>query len=186
MTTGLGGIITTNDGKLMKFAQSLRFFGAGNDLNEIINMGNDWMISEVSALLGIQQLKKLESNLNRRNIIARKYEKGLQNIKGIKFFSAPKNMRHSYYKFAVLLPDNADRDSLIREMKTKYGIETSGVYTPCHLHPIYKKMFGFKEGMLPVTEKILKRAICLPMFAQMTDSQAMRVINAFAKCFRKK
>ena len=66
-------------------------------------------------------------------------------------------------------------------MKLKYNIEAARVYIPCHLQPLYKDMFGFKEGLLPVTENVLKRVICLPMHPGITDEEQKYVIKSFKK-----
>ena len=55
-------------------------------------------------------------------------------------------------------------------MKEKYGVETGHVYyPPCHLHPFYRETFGFKEGDLPVSERVLKSVLCLPMHYRVTN-----------------
>jgi len=180
MTTALGGMIVTNDDNLDKYSKSMRLFGSGDDMDQIVNMGNDWLLSEVNAAIGLQQLKKLDINVKKRNLIADKYKKLLGNISNSKFFKSPRNIVNSYYKFPVLLPDSFDLNSLIQLFKNKYNIEMSHVYVPCHLHPLYRINFGFKEGMFPITENILKRTICLPIFPQMKVSE----INYVAKCFK--
>ena len=177
MTTGLGGMIITNDKNLEKYAKSLRLFGSGQNLDEIVHMGNDWMLTEINACLGIQQLKKLENNIIKRNLIAKKYKDDLVNVDKLKIFEIPNNIRHSYYRFPLLLSEKIDRDLLIKKMKEKYNIETSGVYTPCHLHPLYRK-FGYRDGMFPVTEDILKKVICLPIFPQLSDENVEYVIRS--------
>ncbi|MBI2654852.1 DegT/DnrJ/EryC1/StrS family aminotransferase [Candidatus Woesearchaeota archaeon] len=184
MTTALGGMITTNNQDLYKYAKSLRFFGSGGNPNEIINTGNDWLMSEVHACIGISQLKNLDENIKRRNALVKIYEKGLRSINGIKLLNAPKNIRHSYYKFAIYLDDSIDRDLIIKKMKGNFQIETSQVYVPCHLHPIYKKIFGFHEGMLKTTEYALKHTICLPIYPQMNREEVDYVLNAFKKELR--
>ena len=60
MTTGLGGMIATNDGKLQKYSQSMRFFGAGQNLDEIEYMASDWLLGEINACIGIHQLMKIK------------------------------------------------------------------------------------------------------------------------------
>ena len=92
MTTCSGGMVTTNDSNLAEYAISLRHHGVGqkldnmsigSDLNHIDNLGNNWLMSEISALLGIYQLRDLETNILRRNEIAKMYVEELMNVHGI-------------------------------------------------------------------------------------------------------
>lgn len=172
MTTCTGGMITTNDNSLAEFAISLRHHGVGKDLNNIINLGNDWLMDEISALLGIYQLKALEGNIKRRNEIAQKYSDHLKNIEGIGLFIMSPNIRNSYYKYPVVLSENIDKKKLIQKMDSKYSITLGSIYDPpSHLQPAYQKFLGFKPGMFPAAEKILQKVVCLPMYVQITDEQ---------------
>ncbi|VVB97658.1 UDP-4-amino-4-deoxy-L-arabinose--oxoglutarate aminotransferase [uncultured archaeon] len=182
MTTCTGGMITTNDDGLADYAISLRHHGVGKDLENIVNLGNDWLMDEISALLGIYQLKALEDNVKRRNEIARGYAEYLENIEQIELFTAPPNIRYSYYKYPVVLSRNIDKKKLIGKMESEYGIHLGSAYDPpSHLQPAYQKVFGYKKGMFPKAEGILKRVVCLPMFVQMTDEQIKYVLQSFEK-----
>lgn len=179
MTTGVGGMITMNDDKLLEFAKSVRHHGQGKDLTQIENLGNEWVMSEVTAVLGIYHLKWLEDCIKKRNEIAQKYTQGLKKIGCLTPITVPSNIRHSYYKYPVLLNDDIDTDASKMEkiLKEKYNIATGSLYyPPVHLQPIYKRLFGYKEGMLPVAEEVLKREICLPMFVEIDDEAINYVI----------
>jgi len=67
MTSGVGGLITTNNRELADFAKSVRHHGQGESLDRIVNFGNDWLMDELSAVLGVYQLKRLEINVSKRN-----------------------------------------------------------------------------------------------------------------------
>ena len=182
MTTATGGMITTNDHGLVKFAKSLRHHGQGESLEQITNLGNDWVMNELLAVLGIYQLKSLEENVNRRNEIAKRYDSEIEKLTGIKIFKAPSNIRHSYYKYPLLLDKKIDKLKLKESLKERYGIDTGSIYyPPCHLQPVYQKLFGYKEGDFPAADKILKRVLCLPMYVQMTDDEIDYVIESLKK-----
>lgn len=175
MTTGTGGMITTDDDQLADFAVSLRHHGAGKgtsnteNLNFIANLGNDWLMDEISALLGLYQLKVLEANVTRRNEIAQRYADALANTEGVKLFQVPQNIRHSYYKYPILLSGSINKRKLIEKMKSTFNIVIGSAYDPpCHLQPIYQQLFGLTRGMFPVAEEILERTCCLPMYRQIT------------------
>ncbi len=180
MTTCTGGMVTTDNDGLADYAISLRHHGVGKDLNDIVNLGNDWLMDEISALLGIYQLKDLESNVKRRNEIAKKYEGYLKNIEEIKLFPVPPNIRYSYYKYPVLLSQHIDKKKLMEKMESIYGISLGSVYDPpSHLQPVFQKVFSFKKGMFPNAERTLRSVVCLPMFVQMTDEQIDHVARSF-------
>lgn len=182
MTTCTGGMITTNDDGLADYAISLRHHGVGKGLENIVNMGNDWLMDEISALLGIYQLKSLEENVTRRNEIAHRYAEYLRNIEDIGLFTAPSNIRYSYYKYPVVISQNIDKKKLVGKMESEYGIRLGSAYDPpSHLQPAYQKFFGYKKGMFPRAEGILQRVVCLPMFVQMTDEQIKYVLQSFEK-----
>lgn len=182
MTTCTGGMITTNDSDLTDYAKSVRHHGQGKSLEDIKMLGNDWCMDEISAILGTYQLKGLEESIKRRNEIAKSYTKGVKKIKNITSFPVPPNIRHSYYKYATLLDEDIDKKELIRSLRIEHNIEAGTLYDPpCHLQPVYRDIFGYKEGMFPTAEKILKSQLCLPIFAQMTDEKVDYVL----KCLKK-
>jgi dTDP-4-amino-4,6-dideoxygalactose transaminase len=184
ITTCTGGMITTDDEKLANYAISLRHHGVnkGNsegDLKFITNLGNDWLMDEISALLGLYQLGGLEASIKRRNQTAQKYNDALANIKGIELFEVPKNIRHSYYKYPILLPKSIDKRKFIEEMKRDFSIALGSIYDPpCHLQPLYQRLFGFGRGMFPIAEEILERTCCLPMYTQITDAEINYVLQS--------
>jgi dTDP-4-amino-4,6-dideoxygalactose transaminase len=181
MTTGEGGMITTNDRKLALFSKSLRYHGMGRDNNNFVRLGYNWRMNEISAIIGISQLKRLDRFLTARNKIAERYSKSFTKIEGVKPFSVPPNIKHSYFKYPVLLEKGISRLRLAQRLKAKHNIETGVVhYPPCHLQPVYLKR-GYKRGMLPIAENVLSRTIALPIFAQMTTAEAGYVIDALTK-----
>ncbi|MBN4049070.1 DegT/DnrJ/EryC1/StrS family aminotransferase [archaeon AH-315-M20] len=181
MTTMVGGMLTTDNNDLVNFAKSVRFFGSGENLSWIVRKGDDWLLGEINAVLGLHQLKLLDENVKKRNEIASAYNQELQDNKNVKLFRVPKNIVHTYYKYPILLPAKFDLQELIDKMKSKYDIETTRVYVPCHLQPFYKEKFGFKEGFFPVTEDMLNRTICLPMHPGITEEQQKYIIESFKK-----
>ena len=182
MTTCTGGMITTNDDGLAEYAISLRHHGVGRDLNNIVNLGNDWLMDEISALLGIYQLRTLDANIRRRNEIAQTYADALMNLESVKLFNVPPDIRHSYYKYPVLLSSTIDKRELVEKMKRNCGISLGSVYDPpCHLQPVYQTLFGYHSGMFPTAEATLKRVFCLPMFQQMTNEEVDYVLQSLCR-----
>jgi dTDP-4-amino-4,6-dideoxygalactose transaminase len=185
MTTCTGGMITTNDDNLAEYAISLRHHGVGRDLNNIVNLGYDWLMSEISALLGIYQLKALDDNIERKKEIARNYTNALVKLEEVQVLPIPANIRHSYYKYPVYLSHELDKQKLREVMKSDFGVDLGSVYDPpCHLHPVYKRLFGYHKGMFPIAENASERIFCLPMFPQMTEQEISHVIQSLRKALR--
>ncbi len=163
MTTGTGGMITTRNAALAEYARSVRHHGAVGSLNNIENLGNDWCLSEVHAVLGRSQLKRLDENVDHRNRLVARYRHGLKDLQWLSIPDYPENFRHAYYKFPVLVRDGMDRDRLRRILYDEYHIENGNIYDPpCHLQPVLRKKFGYSEGMYPNAESVLRRQICPP------------------------
>jgi dTDP-4-amino-4,6-dideoxygalactose transaminase len=170
MTTCVGGMITTNDKNLYEFAKSFRHHGQGASLDDIVRFGNDWLMDEIRAAIGIHQLKQLDSFVNRRNEIAQKYKSGIDKIKGLRYFRVPLSIRHSYYKFIVSLDKSLNKNKIVENMKTK-GIEVATLYgKPIYLHPAYANI-GYRKGLCPKAEEALLHQMVLPMFTEMRDSE---------------
>jgi len=178
MTSGLGGMITTDDSNLAEAARLMRTHGQ-NSQGQMIMLGHEWRLSEISAIVGKHQLEHLEQFINRRNEIAKYYGTALAKVADISLFQTPPYIRHSYYKYPIKIAEDIDIEKLATVLKREYGIETGNIYyPPCHLHPFYMANFGTRKGDLPVAENTLERILCLPMHCGMTDSTAQDVISA--------
>jgi len=181
MTSGEGGMITTNDEKIYQRALVFRDQGKAGFLGNIhTEMGYNWRMSEIHAAIGLSQFARLEEFVADRRRIARFYDKELNKVKSVTPVKIPSAAKSNYYKYAAILKDGIDRAALKKELKEKRGVSLSGeVYElPCHLQPIFKDSYGFKGGEFPVAEDLCKRQICLPVFAGMTEEQAGFVVQS--------
>ncbi len=189
MTTGTGGMITTRNEKLAHFARSLRHHGVGSSLDDVVNLGNDWCLGEINALLGTCQLKRLDENVAHRNRMVGLYRQRLGNEEWLKIPTHPENVRHSYYKFPVLLRAGMDRDRFRQMLWTDFAIENGTIYDPpCHLQPVLRRLFGYAEGMFPKAEATLRRQICPPIHSDLSaedvDAVAHAMISVADRCGR--
>lgn len=169
MTTGEGGMITTDDKRIADVSVCLR--SHGQDVRRMMVMlGHNWRMTEIAAILGRHQLSRIEEFVTKRNQVARRYEARLANVKGLSLFKTPANIRHSYYKFPTRVDDGVDVEKLGLVLKRDYGVETGNVYyPPCHMHPFYRENYGMKEGDLPVSERVLRKILCLPMHVGLSE-----------------
>jgi len=187
MTSGEGGMITTDDEKIYRRALVFRDQGkAGFYGNVHVEMGYNWRMSEIHAAIGLSQFARLEEFIEDRRRIAKVYDEELKKIDKVTPIKIPPNVKSNYYKYVALLDDGIDRADIKKELKEKYGVNLSGeVYElPCHLQPIFKDLYGFKGGEFPVAEDICKRQICLPVFATMTEEQAKYVIDSLREVIK--
>lgn len=179
--TGTGGIITTNDPELYSFAEALRHQGGigGEGQIEVFDkFGYDWMMSEITAALGINQLEKLEKQITKRIELANLYHNELKNIKGIHIVPDYPNTRNVYWKYIVTLDENSDRNKIREIMRNKFFIDAGILYpTLCHLQPVYKNM-GHKEGECPKAEQTMKHQLTLPINPYMTKEDIKYVVES--------
>jgi perosamine synthetase len=192
MTSGEGGMITTNNPECYQFAQSIRSHGVSigeesiGNKNQLVRLGYNWRMSELQAVVGYYQLQNLEEAISRRNHIADLYVRELQRIPGITLFEVPDNIRHSYYKFPILFDKEFSREEIVSQFRDEFGVQVGSIYwPPCHLQPFYKELFGHKMGDFPVAEDILYRTVALPIFPDMTEQDVLIVRDAITKIVEK-
>ena len=180
MTTGEGGMIVTNDDEIYHKAILLRDQAKVEGKNYHEEIGYNWRMTEVQALMGIAQLRHIERFIDRRNEIARIYDEGLAEIGSLSPLKVPSTVRHNFYKYIVFIKGH-DPQELQRRLKDDYGINLSGcVYElPCHLQPAFAK---FKQGDLRVSEELCRCHICLPIYPSLTDEEAHYVVESLKSC----
>jgi dTDP-4-amino-4,6-dideoxygalactose transaminase len=189
ITTGTGGMITTSNAKLAQYARSLRHHGVGSSLDDVVNLGNDWCLGEINAVLGLHQLKRVDENVAHRNRMVDLYRQRLGREDWLQIPSHPASVRHAYYKFPVLLGADMDRERFRRMLWTDFAIENGAIYDPpCHLQPVLRQLFGYTEGMFPKAEATLKRQLCPPIHSVLSEAQVHAVADAMiavaAQCRR--
>jgi perosamine synthetase len=179
MTTGTGGMITTDSDDLNDFARSVRCHGRSEKgTSEITNFGNNWFMDEIRATVGLYQLSDLESMLNKRREIATRYCEELKKIEKIRVLPLSDDSVPAYYKFPVLLDNEINSDHFKERFLKEYDVELESVYWPtCHLQPVYRKMFGYKECDFPIAERILSQQITLPIHPLIDDNDISYVVS---------
>ena len=169
ITTGEGGMVTTNDNDLAEKCRILRKNGASKRYYHDY-IGWNFRMPDPNAALGKSQLKRIEKIIKLKNEKADYYREKLQNIDGIIPPLVKNYNRHTFMLYSILTKNNSQRQKIIAELNKK-GIETRINFPPVHLQPVYAKRFNFKVGLLPVTEDIANRILGLPIFIKMTNEQ---------------
>lgn len=181
MTTGEGGMITTNNEDFFNTCSSIRSIGidvkAGVEIFDHIGSNN--RMAEFEGILGISQLNRLEEFVEHRIHIASVYKKELSELceLGIlRFQNVPSNVRHPYWKFIVFINSSKYSRTEIHETLLKTGISIEAPYQPLmHLQPVFKNMYGITEGLLPNAEALVKKHFCLPIHAKITTDDARNI-----------
>jgi dTDP-4-amino-4,6-dideoxygalactose transaminase len=184
MTCGAGGMLTTDDDDLARFARSLRHHGQGASLEEIVLPGNDWVLDEVRCILAQSQLRRLDDFIARRRRIAARYDELLANDERIILPRPQPGSASVYYKYPVLLPSGVDRDA-VRKWMGERDVEVGALYwPPCHLMPVFRQALGTGPGTLPTAEGLLARQLTLPMHAAMEPADADRSVAVLDEALR--
>jgi len=191
LTTGEGGMITTDDDNIYQKSISLRDHGrSSQDATIHTEIGYNWRFSELHAVLGLQQMNKAEATLAERRKIARMYDEKLGRVKGIRRLEIPANSVPSYYKYIVFLAEGLDRDKIKKELKERYGVSLTGeVYAhPCHSQPVFKKypsvVANDPSDTFPQTEYVARRHICLPLYLGLTEEEISYVVDSLAEVLK--
>lgn len=178
LTSALGGMITTGDADLAQYARSLRHHGMGARHGEFLQMGNDWCMSELHAIVGLRQLSSLDANVDHRRRVAGLYRAGLADADWITFPDCPDSIRHAYYKLPLLLREDIDATRFRRVLSEDWGVENGTVYNPpCHLLPMFQGL-DLAPAAFPVAESTLKRQFCPPIHSTLTADEVEEVIQA--------
>jgi UDP-4-amino-4,6-dideoxy-N-acetyl-beta-L-altrosamine transaminase len=191
ITTGEGGMILTNNKNFYEKLKILRSHGIvkkpekGGWYYEIENPCFNFRISDIQCALGISQLKKIDKFLKRRREIAKIYNQAFENIKEIITPIQKDYSKSAWHLYVVEILGNGRRKFF--EKLRKAGILVQVHYIPLHLQPFYQKRFGYKPGDFPIAEKYYERALTLPLFPKMTNTEINRVISVVKKqCLRQK
>jgi dTDP-4-amino-4,6-dideoxygalactose transaminase len=187
MTTGEGGMITTNDVELAKVLRSLRTHGQEWIEGELVvtRLGGNFRMPEVEAAIGRAQLRRLPKFLEVRRRNAKLMTELLQGLKGIELPLEPEGYKHNWYLYTVKFEDPRLRDK-VKEYLNSKGIGATIYYrTPVHLMPLYRRLLNTSEGLLPVTEELSKRLLSLPIHHGMSEEDVRRVAEAVKEALSK-
>ena len=193
ITTGEGGMITTNDPGLAQRMRVFRNHGITSDYRqreqqgswfyEMVDLGYNYRLTDIQCALGMSQLRKLPGWVARRQEIARRYDAALAEMPAVEPLGVRQDVSHAYHLYVVRL-DLTQLRSTRAEVFAALRAEGIGVnvhYIPVHLHPFYRERFGTRLGLCPVAEAAYEQIISLPIFPRMADADVDDVIEAVRK-----
>ncbi len=187
MTTGEGGMVTTDDDDLAARLRRLRSHGMtsltwdrhrGHSASyDVVEWGYNYRIDELRSALGMVQLQRLEADHRKRAAIVQAYTAHLRPLEElvIPFAPCPTAEMSAYHLFPVLLKDALTRTKF-RDFMKRQGIQTSVHYPAIHHFSRYQGTAPV--GDLPLTEAVAERVVTLPLFAEMRPEQCDHVIQA--------
>lgn len=184
MTTGEGGMVSTNNHKIKESSISLREFGkAPNGIytNIYTNFGYNWRMQEVSALMGIRQLKSLKNNIMKRREITQLYDAQLSNVKDIELLGL--EYRNHYNGFKYIIKVHADLRDKLHLYFVDNDIQPSGYVYEFPLHKM--KLFSEHNSIeLPTTEDFCSTHFCLPIYPSMSTEKIDKVCKVIKSFFK--
>ena len=193
MTTGEGGMVTTDDEDLAKKMRQFRNHcmttefrereEAGSWLYEVSDLGWNYRLTDIQCALGLSQLKNVPEWTAARQKIAKKYDAAFSELDAVTPLSVREGVSHAYHLYVIQLNLDelkVDRSQVFKALRAE-NIGVNVHYVPVHMHAFYRERFKTYDGMCPVAESAYERIISLPIFAGMSEKDADDVIEAVRK-----
>lgn len=191
ITTGEGGMVTTDDGAAAERMKVMRLHGIRTDAwdryntdrpawqYDIVAPGYKYNMTDVAAAMGLRQLARAESTWARRNEIARRYTDALTDSPLRPLDEVRPTDRHAWHLFVVRVGDGArvDRDTFIEQM-TAAGIGLSVHFIPLYRMQYYRDFYGLRSEDFPGAEEYFASCVSLPAYSALADEQVARIIEA--------
>lgn len=192
LTTGEGGMVTTNDARLAETLRRFRNHGissearqrqeAGQWFYEMVLLGFNYRLTEIACALGLSQLERLDANVARRREIAAQYDEAFRDLPAIVIPAVREDVNPAWHLYPIRLKLEmlaVGRGEIFQALRAE-NIGVNVHYIPVHQHPYYRERAKSKESY-PVAEHAYERLISLPMFHSMTVQDVEDVIHALLK-----
>jgi dTDP-4-amino-4,6-dideoxygalactose transaminase len=197
LTTGEGGMVTTDDDSLADRIELMRLHGMNRNAlkryaangtwrYDVVEAGYKYNLTDIQSAIGLVQLSKCEEMWRRRLEIAHNYDRALCSLEAYRTPQVAQDVQHAHHLYVILIEPSAlriHRDQVIEELRRR-GIGTAVHFIPLHLHPYYQQNFGYRPGEFPVAEDYFDRCISLPIYPGMTDEDCDFVIEGLHEIAR--
>ena len=197
ITSGEGGMITTDSKELYNKLISFRTHGITKNENDYVNeshgpwyheqqeLGYNYRMTDIQCALGISQLKKSNRFLARRREIAEEYNQAFKDIEGVKVPYQNKRTNSSWHIYVLQLELeklSSDRKEIFEELRKKeLGVNVH--YIPVYYHPYYQEL-AYEKGLCPNAECLYERIITIPLYPKMGNEDVREVINRVKKVIK--
>ena len=179
ITTGEGGMITTNDKKLVSKIRSFKSFGKED--NKFVNIGTNYRMSDIQSAIGLEQLKKIEKIIKSRQNMAKIYSELLEKIDHIQVQKQTKNSRHTFQTFVCVITKPKFRDKIIYKLAEKNIESQIGTYA-LHCLPAFKNCLRYSN--LENSEFLYKNSLSLPLHKEITQKDQELICNTMIKTLK--
>lgn len=190
ITTGEGGMITTDDADYAARVRTMSLHGLSGDAwnrysergqwhYEVLDLGYKYNLTDIAAAMGLHQLRRAEALRARRAEIAAAYSEAFSGLDQCAPPVATVDGAHAWHLYILQLNLPAlscGRDEVVRVLGER-GIGTSVHFIPLHLHPAYQRAYGYRPGQFPKAEDVFGRAISLPIYPSMESDDIAQVIG---------
>lgn len=189
ITSGEGGMVTTNDANAAKAMKEFRSHGVTMDYHQrerlathrynMESLGFNYRLTDIQCALGLSQLKKLSRFTRRRNDVARFYHSLLQSVPFVTPLTCREDVRHAYHLFVIKWDEDAtgmSRDEAFQQMRDK-GVGVNVHYQPVYQHSFYVNKFGDQTGCCPNAEAAYQSILSLPVFYQISEADIRYVVE---------
>lgn len=199
ITTGEGGMVTTNNNKIFKKLKLFRTHGITKDPKEFLikknskdkmgninrwyyemqNLGYNYRLTDLQSAIGQSQLKKLKIFIKERKRIAKNYDTFLKKNKFITIPKVMKNVDHAYHLYTILIDFKKikkTRSQVMSELES-FNIGSQVLYIPIYYHPYYKRKYKFNSKSFPNSKKYYSTALSIPIFCGLKKNEQKFVIE---------
>jgi perosamine synthetase len=191
ITTGEGGMAVTPRADLAERMRLMSLHGLSHDAwsryaahgtwdYQIIAPGYKYNMTDVAAALGVHQLARAEEMRQQRERIALEYRHAFETLDEVLLPAAPANVVHAWHLFPLTLRLDQlaiDRAQFIEDLK-RQGVATSVHWRPLHMHPYYRRVFGYRPEDCPRAAARFERVVSLPIFSAMTTAEITQVVSS--------
>jgi perosamine synthetase len=186
-------MVTTNDPHFAKRLQLFRNHGIDSDARtrlaqgqwyyEMVTLGFNYRLTDISCALGLSQLRRIDFNLARRREIAAQYHDAFKDLPGVRLPYVQAHNDPSWHLYPVRFDQavlGVTRAEVFAALRAE-GVGVNVHYVPVHIHPYYRTAFGYKPGQYPMAEQAYQQLVSLPIFHGMTDVDVNDVTVAVRK-----
>lgn len=187
MTTGEGGMIVTDDQSVAQLCRSLANQGRGVNMSWLDHqyLGYNYRLDEMSAALGIVQLKRLPAMIQKRQQVAGWYNQAFAKYPELLTYPrTAKGNTHTWFVYVVELSEGINRDQVITDLG-KQGIMSKPYFPSIHLFSFYRDTFGYKPGTFPISETKSKQTVALPFYIGLTKKDIDHIVKTLITVIKK-
>ncbi len=195
ITTGEGGMITTNSSELYEKLLMLRSHGITKDRERLVNkeegswyqemhyLGFNYRITDIQCALGVSQLQRIDEFVERRRKLVKRYQEALREIPDVEVLEEPEGRFNSHHLFVIKLENVGIRRKVFDHLKQN-SILAQVHYLPVYLHPYYQNL-GYAKGICPNAEEFYDRIISLPLYYSLTNEEQEKVMMMVKEALKK-